>query len=123
MNDPVPYNPSVVRENIDWKALGLTLVLAVLLCAVLAFVTLLKDGVAGHYVVVAPPWTDAIETAAVVSAAQGDMVAMGGFDNVMIAASDDPEFASAAKAAGAWAVFAAPSVLGCGEMTRDWGLM
>ena len=109
-----PEHAHLPSEAVDWKALAIAAVLALCFCLALAFVTLLRDGVEGHYLVVAPPWATSAETINLVTKADGALVSQGGLDNILIAASEAPEFADALRQAGAWAVFAAPRFLGCG---------
>lgn len=74
-----------------------------------------SDGVPGQFVVVAPPFgTGVLE---IVAAADGALVASGGFSNVMIAASDRADFAADLRRAGALMVFPAPRFLGCSSPT------
>ncbi|MCB5411254.1 hypothetical protein [Pseudogemmobacter faecipullorum] len=77
----------------------------------LALATIFSDGVPGQYVVIAPPFgPPALE---IISQAEGAIVAAGGFDNVLIAASERPDFADELRRAGALIVFPAPAFLGC----------
>lgn len=77
----------------------------------LVLATLFSQGVAGQYVVVGAPFGR--PAAEVITRADGAIVAAGGFDNVMIAASDRPGFAADLRRSGALIVFPAPAFLGC----------
>lgn len=82
------------------------------LCALL-LASALTDGVAGQYVVVLPPGYSLPDSLDLVSRADGGVVDLGGFGNIVIAASAAPDFGQAVREAGAWFAFAAPRFLGC----------
>ncbi len=66
----------------------------------------------GYLVVTPPGWTMA-QTTSVVRASGGRLVRPGGFSNVVIAASADPQFDHSLKAAGALLARRVPGPLGC----------
>ena len=66
-----------------------------------------------QFVVVTPPWFSAGRSAAVVAAAGGRIVAMGGLPNVIDAYADDWHFVADAYAAGAWLVLDTAILGGC----------
>lgn len=82
------------------------------LCALL-LASALTDGVAGQYVVVLPPEYSLPDILDLVRRADGGVIELGGFGNIVIAASAAPDFGQAVREAGAWFAFAAPRFLGC----------
>lgn len=101
------------RLALPWRdyipAAGLSVVGAV----ILAWLTLFTGGVAGHYLVVVPPWADAGLAAQVVYASGGLLVGTSALPNMVVAAAgDNPDFTAALRANGAWLVLPAPAA-GC----------
>lgn len=76
-------------------------------------VTLASPPQGGQMAVIAPPWFDLGETAAIVVNAGGRMVEVGGFGNVLVAYSEDPGFSAALYRAGAWLVVDPARLRGC----------
>lgn len=67
----------------------------------------------GQYVVVMAPWSNEAGTVDRISSAGGGFLQLGGFANIIIAASSEPDFASRMRAAGSWLVFPFPGIAGC----------
>lgn len=87
----------------------------------LGLATALADGIDGQYVVIAAPGGGPNAAIGLLASIDGAMVAPGGFSNIIIAASDRPDFADQLRRAGAWAVFPAPRFLGCATL-EDMGI-
>jgi hypothetical protein len=89
---------------------------ALLLCGLgaLTVASLLSTAVEGQYVVVAPPSFSQLQAARIVAEAGGALIGAGGFDNIIMAASERADFAVSLREAGAWLVLPAPRFLGCG---------
>jgi hypothetical protein len=68
---------------------------------------------ATQYAVLGPPWLGSGRMLALVDAAGGLPLDTGGWSNVVIAHSDDPDFAAALYRAGAWLVLDAVRLRGC----------
>jgi hypothetical protein len=68
---------------------------------------------ASEVAVVAPPWADEPQVAAIVAQSGGSIIAKAGLGNVIIARSDDPDFVSTLYRAGAWLVLDAVRLRGC----------
>jgi hypothetical protein len=71
------------------------------------------SGDRGQYAVVAPPWYNLTQAVGLVSSAGGDVVELGGFANVVIAHSENPQFVRALYRAGAWMVIDPLELKGC----------
>ncbi|SMO84888.1 hypothetical protein [Paracoccus laeviglucosivorans] len=114
-------NPYLVEQDQNSEKGGLFTALMLLLLgiAALALATLSSERVNGQYVVIAPPGTSQAATFAMVASVDGLPVALGGFGNVIIAASDRTDFVADMENAGAWAVFPAPRFLGCSTPTPE----
>ncbi|WP_375194346.1 hypothetical protein [Sphingobium sp.] len=69
----------------------------------------------GRYLVIASPGASRAQTIDLVRSAEGGLIGMGRFSNMIIAGSNRPNFAAALRKAGAWAVIAMPVRRGCGE--------
>ncbi|WP_378944690.1 hypothetical protein [Paracoccus sp. R86501] len=95
--------------------------LALLLAGIvaLAVATLVASPVQGQYLVLAPG-AGGGQLTDLVYRAGGGVVGLGGLPGIAIAASDDPDFRSAMKAQGAWAVLPSSRLLGC--FTDDRGV-
>ena len=79
----------------------------------LAGTTLAGAGIGGQLLVIGPPAIDRTGVNGIVWQAGGAVIGHGGLPNIAIAASDQPDFAGALKAAGAWLVLPSPRLLGC----------
>ncbi|WEK49428.1 MAG: hypothetical protein P0Y66_17070 [Candidatus Kaistia colombiensis] len=75
--------------------------------------TLTADAGSQDVAVVAPPWADAADAAAIVARSGGSIVAGAGMANVIIAHSDNPDFISRLYHSGAWLVLDAIKLRGC----------
>lgn len=107
----MPGDVGLEDQNEGSDAIWPAVLLLVAGLAGLALATLFSGGAAGQYVVVTSPFgTPALE---VITRANGAVVAAGGFETVMIAASDRPDFDEDLRRAGALMVFPAPRFLGC----------
>ncbi|HUD95164.1 hypothetical protein [Sphingobium sp.] len=79
----------------------------------LATATLLDGRESGRYLVIAPPDASLSDTINLVREADGRLVQAGGFPNIVIAGSNQPDFVASLRKAGAWLVIAAPDRGGC----------
>ena len=66
-----------------------------------------------QYAVVAPPWYDRARTFALVGAAGGDIVDVGGLANIAIVHSASPRFIANLYHSGAWLVINPLRLRGC----------
>lgn len=101
------------EHGTPWEMLPALLLLAGGL-VVLILASLLSTTVPGQFIVVTGPGTSAHSTMAMVVNSGGALIAAGGFDNILFAASEDVGFTAALYEAGAWVVLPAPTFLGCG---------
>lgn len=94
---------------------GLLTAIALLLGSVLAALLIGLAPAAGQtqLAVIAAPWWNLVQTMDMVGAAEGDVVDIGGFPNVVIAHSDDPGFAASLYRQGAWLVLDPVLLRGC----------
>lgn len=92
-----------------WPALALGLTGLIWLVGV----TLAGAGAGGQLLVIGPPALDRDRVNGIVWRAGGAVVSPGGLPNIAIAVADQPDFASALTAAGAWLVLPSPRLLGC----------
>jgi hypothetical protein len=69
--------------------------------------------------IVLPPWDGALQAAALVQKAGGQLVDAGGLPNVYIATADRPGFVSALYHAGAWLVINPIAAHGCLSSVRQ----
>ncbi|RRH78174.1 hypothetical protein [Falsigemmobacter faecalis] len=76
--------------------------------------SLLLDRAEGEYLVIGSPFETPRALLLTIAAADGAIAATGGFDNMMVAVSDQPDFAARLRAAGALMVLPVPRVFGCG---------
>lgn len=104
-------NPSSSAEG--WRALVLPGLGVLVGLAGLAMAYLVTDSAKGQFIVIGPPLGGFATTLEIVSKAEGAVIATGGLGNVLIAASDGADFSDRLWASGAWAVFPAPTALGC----------
>lgn len=88
---------------------------------ILLVLTLAADPVEGHYLVVGAPFGGGYDVLSAIAGAEGQVASAGGFDNMMLAFSDRPEFPEALQAAGAWLVLPAPRAFGCGPQILSMG--
>ncbi|TRW98298.1 hypothetical protein FNJ84_05835 [Paracoccus sp. M683] len=72
----------------------------------------------GQYLVLGPPWADRAQMHSIVWQAGGGVAGDGGLSSVVIAMSDDVDFADALRAQGAWLVIASPVLQGCFRLAR-----
>lgn len=97
-----------------WPAIVLGLCgLVWLVGTTLANTKLADSGSGGQLLVIGPPATDRTGVYGIVWQAGGAVMGHGGLPNIAIAASDQPDFAAALTAAGAWLVLPSPRLLGC----------
>jgi hypothetical protein len=75
--------------------------------------TLSPSSARGQYAVMAPPWYDLAQTVALVAAAGGDLVDLGGLTNIVVVHSSEPGFVRALYRAGAWLVLDPGLLRGC----------
>ena len=75
---------------------------------------LVGDGTPGRYLVLTSPLGGRATGLEVASSADAAVIQYGGFDNILIVASDRPEAEALLHKAGAWMVLPAPRILGCG---------
>ena len=106
---------NVLSEGLDIKALALALLLMAGLLLVLAGLTLFTQGQQGHFMIVAPLGWDRFESLSLIRETDGQIISMGGMSNILIVASEAPDFEDKVRAAGAWIVMNAPVILGCGD--------
>lgn len=106
--------PLDIVERVDVKALFWAGGLIVALMIALSIASLQLKGVEGHYMVIAPPWATQMQSLALLAGSDAQMVSAGGLQNIIIVASDQADFVEKTKRAGAWAVWPAPKILGCG---------
>jgi hypothetical protein len=71
------------------------------------------SGRSGQYAVIAPPWYDLAQTIQLAGAADGVVVAVGGWSNVVVVQADGPRALWALYAAGAWLVLDPGKLRGC----------
>lgn len=81
----------------------------------LAIATLRPSAGDGDLAVIAPPWYDRNDTAALVLAVGGRIIRSAAAPNMIVARSDDPRFVGALYGAGAWLVIDPRGLRGCGE--------
>jgi len=88
---------------------------ALLLCSAFAALLIGLAPTAGQtqFAVITAPWWDLSRTAALVGAAEGDILDVGGLPNVVIAHSDAPGFVAALYEQGAWLVLDPVLLRGC----------
>lgn len=109
--------PDLQHERLDVKALSWAIALGCFFVLVLSIATLTGKGEEGHFLVIASPWANSVQTLALVANTDAQIVSAGGLRNVITVASEQADFALVVKAAGAWAVWPAPTLLGCGGDT------
>lgn len=78
-----------------------------------AFASLLPGDNDVQVAVVAPPWYNGAATARLVTAAGGDLIALSGPRNIVIARSQDTGFVATLYRAGAWLVLRSLSQAAC----------
>lgn len=112
-SNPLAGPPAADREDGRLRDLvpAAGMLVAGLLALLVAFLFSAEDR--GQYVVVASPWATPGETVRKITAAGGGLMDMGGFSNIVLAASTDPDFAPAMRADGAWLVIPLPRLTGC----------
>jgi|TARA_B100001765_G_scaffold214269_1_gene181900 hypothetical protein len=112
--------PAPGEQSSGWADALPALVLLVLGLAGLATATILTSTVPGQYLILARPGTATGAILDMVYRARGGIVGFGGLPGIALAASDDPGFAEAVRAEGAWIVLPSPKLLGCfGPPGRD----
>lgn len=79
----------------------------------LVIATMLLVTVPGQYVAILPASQGRLQILDAVYQAGGSVLDFGRLDNIVFAASDDPEFASTLRGSGAWIVIPSPRLLGC----------
>jgi hypothetical protein len=103
----------MIINHSGWRDLAPAVALLFLSAVGVLAAGLSPTGDHGQYVVVAPPWYDAAETAALIGATGGDIVEFGGFPNVVIAHSKSPLYVRALYRGGAWLVIDPQRIRGC----------
>lgn len=98
--------------------MALLIASVIFLCTMggLAVATLLNDSVPEHYIVVGTPLQTRDDMIEIVGSAAGSITGLGGFGNILTAASTEAGFKENLEKAGAWLVLPAPRALGCGAM-------
>lgn len=94
------------------------IMLGLLVCALVMITFAMADKGKGYLVVAPPGWTLA-QTVGLVRASGGRLVRPGGFSNVVIAASANPDFGKALETSGALFVRHVPGPLGCDGAQRE----
>lgn len=79
----------------------------------LIMASLATPGRDGRYLVLVAPWASFGETLDIIEVADGGLLDMGGFPNIVMAASARVDFADRAREAGAWLVLPSPFIAGC----------
>lgn len=92
---------------------GLAWLVATTLAGTTATRTTATGGIGSQLLVIGPPALDQGGVSDIVWQAGGAVLGHGGLPNVAIAVSDQPDFARALTAAGAWLVLPSPRLLGC----------
>ncbi|MGE4322614.1 MAG: hypothetical protein AB7E60_06235 [Sphingobium sp.] len=108
--------PHPAARHSRWHGVTAWLPAALLLVtglAGLAVVSILNGNASGPYLVIAPPGASLADTINLVGAADSRLVQAGRFPNMVIAASDQPDFAATLRKAGAWLAIPAPERGGC----------
>ncbi|MFC0281117.1 hypothetical protein ACFOHK_17595 [Falsigemmobacter intermedius] len=105
-----PHCSSREERGAVWPALTA----AFLGLTTLAGVSLFADRAEGEYLVIGSPFAASRDLLLTIAAADGAVAAAGGFENMMVAVSDKPDFAARLRAAGALMVLPVPRVFGCG---------
>ena len=105
---------AVDQERGSIMALLIASTIFILIVSGLAVATLLGDSVPDHYVVVGTPLQTRGDMIEIVGAASGSVTGLGGFGNILTAASTEAGFKENLEKAGAWLVLPAPRALGCG---------
>ncbi|MPT46979.1 MAG: hypothetical protein E2598_00980 [Sphingobium sp.] len=79
----------------------------------LAAATLFSVPTGPQYVVITAPGSSLAETISVIAHAQGGIVSTGRYSNIVVAASDRPDFVQSLRRAGAWLVVNPTQISGC----------
>ncbi|WP_149296584.1 hypothetical protein [Aureimonas fodinaquatilis] len=93
------------------------LLAAGLIALLIAFAASSEDR--GQYVIVTAPWADTVQTIRQISSTGGGFLEFGGFSNIVLAASSDPDFVSSMQAEGAWLVLPLPRLAGCFALSGE----
>jgi hypothetical protein len=101
------------RSRRGWLAFGPAVALLFVTIAGLISATFSPSGERGQYAVVAPPWYDFSQTAALVGTAGGQIIDIGRTANVVITHSDNPGYITALYRGGAWLVIDPVRLRGC----------
>lgn len=120
---PLPHLAPPGDTSPAQEAGGFAPALFVLLAGalVLAALSLASDTVPGHYLVIGAPFAGGSDVLAAIAVADGQVTSAGGFDNLMLAFSEAPDFSGRLRAAGAWVVLPAPQVFGCASLFTSTG--
>lgn len=105
---------AVERESGSVMALLIASTIFFSMMGGLAVATLLSDSVPDHYIVVGTPLQSRDDMIEIVGNAAGSITGLGGFRNILTAASSEVGFKENLEKAGAWLVLPAPRALGCG---------
>lgn len=109
MSETLPPAPRIWREMLPAAAL---------MIAGLAALALANVGVAGpggQVLVIGPPGASRAQMLALIVGARGRAVGFGGFANVVVSASPDPDFTEGLRRHGAWLAIPVPPRFGCGS--------
>lgn len=103
----------LAEPKAGWADIMIAVAIAFIGIIAVVIATLLATAIPGQYVIVAPLGHGRGDLLDIVYRADGGVTGFGGFQNIAIAASDNPDFSSAAVDGGAWFVLPAPRLLGC----------
>lgn len=109
LSKPIPRRAS----SDETGGLGLALLAALVMLMFVSLATLFSDPAEGQFLVIGSPFDTGNDGFMRILGADGMPIARGGFDNIMVAASERSDFSAALRAAGAWAVLPVPRFLGC----------
>lgn len=104
-----------IRENnaFDPRTIAPPLALLIFGISGLSAASLFSAPANGQYIIITAPGSSLADTFSVVQAAQGGIIRAGRHSNMVIAASSSPDFAHAARRAGAWLVINPTRLSGC----------
>ena len=115
---PTPSGLAAARAAAERPTLGSLLPAAAVACLALLGLAVLNlmpgKAASGRYIVIAAPVFDRRPVAELIHDAGAGVVAVGMLPGVAVAWSDDPGFAEAARARGAWLVAPTSAFAGCG---------
>jgi hypothetical protein len=106
-------HPRARADRRSWLDFTPAIALLIVSAVGILISALSPSGDRGQYAVVAPPWYNFAQTAALVATAGGDIVDFGAIADVVIAHSENPGFVRALYRAGAWLVIDPVALRGC----------